>query len=106
MTRRSLGECTASELVEKFVELTLAQDVAVSRGQNAKYNRLYDQVDAVTEELKSRDGDQRRELITLFAHPNPHVRLQSAKWTLAVEPAAAREQLTVIAGSHFFPAAG
>jgi hypothetical protein len=60
----------------------------------------------ITEELKSRPGDQRSALLRLFDHPNIQARLMAAKLTLAVAPAAARQMLQDIQDSKQYPQAG
>ena len=60
---------------------------------------------AVEEELKSRDGDQRRLLMQFYDHPNLQVRLNAAKATLPVAPAEARHQLEAIRSSKIYPQA-
>ena len=64
---------------------------------NAKFNRLFWQMEAVEGQLKARIGDQRRALLRLYDHPNAQVRLTAAKATLAVAPEAARRLLRTIA---------
>lgn len=83
-----------------------AQSEALDRFETAKFNRLYDRKEAVVQELKSRPGDQRRALLSLYEHPNMQVRLNAAKTTLAVAPEAARAQLEAIRVSQHFPQAG
>ena len=61
---------------------------------------------AVEDELKARDGDQRRELLSLYNHPNAQVRLNAVKATLAVAPEPARRALQAIADSREYPQAG
>jgi hypothetical protein len=69
----------------------------------AKFNRLFDQTEAVETELKTRDGDQRRMLLRLYNHRNIQVRLKAAKATLAVAPDAARRKIQEIADSREYP---
>lgn len=57
----------------------------------------------VVDELKSRPGDQRRELVRLYEFPSVQVRLKAAIHTLAVAPIEARNQLEWIAERHWFP---
>lgn len=103
MKSKAISQMTVSELVEKFVEIAVAQDHAELRGQIGKYNLLFKQMINVEGELKSRDGDQRRELLRLFDHPNLHVRVQAAMLTLAVAPVEARAQLEMLAASDRLP---
>jgi Domain of unknown function (DUF2019) len=61
---------------------------------------------AIEDELKARAGDQRRELLSLYSHPNAQVRLNAIKATLAVAPELARRALQAIADSREYPQAG
>lgn len=103
MKRDRLDQMSISDLVKRFADITVAQDIASLGGEIAKYNRLYGKMIDVQDELKSRDGDQRIALVELFKHPNWHVRLQAAQLTLAVAPAEARAQLQTIADSDWLP---
>jgi hypothetical protein len=105
MKAPDLGKMTAPQLVERFMELALGQFKAELYGEIAKYNRLYREIVAIEQELKSRPGDQRSALVPLFAHPNPQVRLMAAQSTLAVTPAAARQALQEIWDRKEFPQA-
>jgi len=106
MTAIALPKMTVAQLVERFTALALAQNHALFEDEIAKFNQLFDQMSAVTEELKSRPGDQRLALLDLFNHVNIHVRLKAAKATMAVSPARARKTLEEIAASKEYPQAG
>lgn len=106
MKQNSLEEMTESQLVERFTAIALAQDQAMLRGQYAEFNRLFDQMETVEQELKAREGDQRLQLLALYEHPNAQVRLKAAKATLAVTPESARRMLGTIAASREYPQAG
>jgi hypothetical protein len=106
MSRIEVGNMTTDELVDRFVRIALDQDTAVRRDDNATYKRLFEQMDAIKAELKSRPGDQRRALVPLRDHPNVQVRLKSAIATLAVAPEAGRHVLQTIADSRDYPQAG
>ena len=106
MKRIAINRMTIDELVEKFVELGIDQDLAEVQGQIAKYNRFFKEMMEVERELKSRDGDQRRQLMQLYGHSNLHVWVQAAKMTLAVAPTEAREQLEIMARSGRLPYSG
>ena len=101
-----LSDLSIEELVEKFTEITLAQDDAIMRDENAKFNRLFKQMVDVEDELRSRDGDQRRTLMELYDPPNPQVRLAAINATLAVAPKRARRMLKILADSGAHPQAG
>jgi hypothetical protein len=83
-----------------------AQDDALLGNEIPRFNRLFDQMSAVRDELKSRPGDQRRALVRLYDHPHAQVRLKAAKSTLVVAPEAARQLPQTIADSKKYPQAG
>jgi hypothetical protein len=93
-------------LVERFTAIGLEQDKALLRNEHAKFNRLFDEMEAVEQELKTRRGDQRRALLRLYDHPSVQVRLKAVKATLAVAPETARRMREVIAESREYPQAG
>ena len=93
MTPIKLDNLTVEQLVERFTSITLDQDRALRSGNHGRFNRLFDDMEAVKQELKTRDGDQRRALLPLYNHPNPQVRLKAAKATLAVAPETALKML-------------
>jgi Domain of unknown function (DUF2019) len=105
MRLTKLHELSVTDLVARFEQIALEQDQALLMDEVARYNTLYDQMDAVKNELKSRPGDQRRALLVLYDHPNGQVRLKAAIGTLAVAPESARESLQSIADSHEYPEA-
>ena len=76
-----LGATSSKDLVEHFTEIVVAQDRALLGGETTKFNRLFRQMMDVANELKGREGDQRRLLLQLFDFPNMQVRLQAAKLT-------------------------
>lgn len=100
-----LAKMSVPQLVERFTALALGQFEAELYGEIAKYNRLYDQLEAIERELKNRTGDERTALISLLAHENPQVRLDAAQATLAVAPAAARQALQDISDRNEYPQA-
>jgi hypothetical protein len=105
MRKTELDKATIDELVEHFITLCIAQDREILRGDVARANKLYDEIDAVKRELQLRPGDQRRSLIALYAHENMHVRLKAANATLAIVPSAARAALEDIKASNWQPQA-
>lgn len=105
MKASKLENLTVTQLVQQFAEIALAQDHAIEDDENAKYNRLYSEMDAVRGELKRRHGDQRRALLPLLDHPNVHLRLKAAISTLAVAPQEARRILEQISASGHYPQA-
>jgi Domain of unknown function (DUF2019) len=105
MKQVALEDISVDQLVDRFVAITLGQFQASLYDKYAKYNRLYGEMIAVEQELKSRPGDQRTALIPLFAHSNPQVRLMAAESTLALAPTAARQTLQELWDQKEFPQA-
>ena len=105
MKIKDFQNMTVSQLVNQFATFALEQYKAELYGEIARYNRLYDEIVAVKDELKGRAGDQRSALVSLFAHQNPQVRLMAALWSLAVVPAAARQVLQDISDRNEYPQA-
>lgn len=68
MRRPKLENLSVGELVNRFTEIALEQDDALLKNEIAKFNRLYDQMEAVEAELKRRPGDERRAIVGLLAH--------------------------------------
>jgi hypothetical protein len=106
MKRAKLQDMTVKQLVERFTTIGIEQDQALLRRQYAKFNGLFEQMVAIEDELRARDGDQRRELLSLYKHPNAQVRLNAIKATLAVAPDIARRALQALADSREYPQAG
>jgi hypothetical protein len=106
MKRISLQDMSVDQLVERFSDLALQQDRALLEENIKRVNQLYDALKDVEDELKLRDGDQRRALVRLYEHKNPQVRLKAVKATLAVAPEVARRMLQAIADSREYPQAG
>jgi hypothetical protein len=106
MKKTDLMRKASNELVDLFVSVALAQDEALLMDDIAKVNLLFDKLENIEEQLKSREGDQRRLLLTLYDHPNLQVRVKAVKATLAVEPEIARSMLKKIADSKEYPQAG
>ena len=105
MVQVGLKDMSVAELAEKFVAIALGQFQAERHDEFAKYKRLYEEMIAIEQELKNRPGDQRKALRTLFAHPNPQVRLMAAEATLALAPIAARQTLQEIWDRKQYPQA-
>jgi hypothetical protein len=106
MKKISLNKLTNDELVARYVEIGAAQGEALNNFDNPRYSRLYDKKIAVVNELRSRPGDQRRLLISLFDHPNRQVRLNAAESAYMLDRANAHAVLKEIAASRWQPQAG
>ena len=103
--KRGLGAMTVSQLVERFTDAALKQFRAELYDETNRYNRLFDDILAIGQELKDRAGDQRVALVPLFSHSNPQVRLMAAEMALAVAPVAARQTLQELWDRKVFPQA-
>lgn len=97
---------SVEHLVEQFAANCIEQDSALLHSDIQKFNRLYSKMALIRDELKSRPGDQRTALLSLYDHPNVQVRLQAARASLAVAPQEARNLIEAIASSRKFPQAG
>lgn len=106
MTSITLTKMTVAQLVARFADIAIAQDEALLANEIERFNRLFQNMQAIVQELKARPGDQRRALVSLYAHTNMQVRLKAAKNSLAVAPAAARQLLEEISASQWQPQAG
>jgi hypothetical protein len=105
MMAKSADQANVQELVERFVSIGLAQYDALYVADTKKFNRLYAMMADVRNELKSREGDQRRALLPLLDHPNLQVRMKAANTLLAISPILARKALESVRDSGIFPQA-
>ena len=103
MPPKKLAALTTAKLVERFVEIGLAQEEANLYDEIDKYNRLFDKMQDVVKELRGREGDQRSALLPLYDHPNLQVRLKAVKNSLALAPEEGRCVLQAIADSKRQP---
>jgi Domain of unknown function (DUF2019) len=99
MTNQKLKEMSVGELVERFVAIAIDQDKAIFDEDNTKFNKLYDQMQSVKDELRARPGDQRNALRDM------QVRLKAAITVLALAPDISKEVLRQIADSNRLPQA-
>lgn len=105
MIKSNLVSMTPAELVERFVEIGIAQADALEEFDTGRFNRLFDAMRAVSDELKHREPDGRQALVALLGHPNAQVRIKAAKHTLAIAPDAARQALEELSASGRQPQA-
>lgn len=103
---KALQDMSVEQLVSRFMNIALGQYEADNYSRTSKYKLLYEQMSAVKDELKSRSGDQRYALVSLYSHPNIQVRLAAARATLALNYVQARGVIQAIADSGNFPQAG
>lgn len=76
MTRNDLEQLSSHELIARFAEICVAQYEPEFDFDTRRFTRLFDQMQAVSVELKKRTGGERRNLTALFDHPNIQVRLK------------------------------
>ena len=105
MRNRDAPDIRVRQLIEQFLAIALEQDHAILYGDNSRFNRLFDKMHAVKNELKAMPGDQRRALLPLLQHPNAQVRLKSALATLSVDYDAARQALQILSDRNEYPQA-
>ena len=103
MTIGSTRQASVQELVERFVSIGLAQYEALYVVDVGRFNRLYREMEDVRNELKRREGDQRRALLALLEHPNLQVRMKAANSVLAISPQLARKALESVRDSGILP---
>jgi hypothetical protein len=103
MKTDTLTALNVDELIALYVDLCVEQDRDLLRGDVGSFNRRFDRIEEIEQELKSRPGDQRHALISLHQHENIQVRVTAAKATLAVAPVAARQALKDIKALNWHP---
>jgi hypothetical protein len=105
MNPAQLHTVALRKLYERFIAAAFEQHKSLINGDHADYNRLFDEVNAIEQELKRRGEDERRALASLFNHPSAQVRLNAAIATLALEPETARQALQLISDRNEYPQA-
>lgn len=103
---KRVGKMTNEELVALFEEISIAQSEALDDFETARFNRLYKKKSAVVNELRSRPGDQRRLLFSLYHHRNKQVQLNAARNTYMLNRAEAHAIIEQVASSRWYPQAG
>lgn len=88
-----LSIMTTAKLVSLFEKLSLAQAAAQEYFATAKANRHIRRRYQVLDELRHRAKDERTELLPLYDHPHPAVRVNAALGTYALDPPRARAVL-------------
>jgi hypothetical protein len=103
MARPQSHAAGVQELVDRFVSIGLAQYEALYVVDTRKFNRLYREMEEVRNELKRKEGDQRRALLPLLDHPNLQVRMKAAHAVLAISPALAGKHWRAFALPRYSP---
>lgn len=91
------------DIVAIFVALSREQGEALNRRETRKYNRIFDQILAIRQELESRAGDERNALIPLLDHMNLQVKMNAAFAVLPIAKEAAFATLKWVAESRYMP---
>jgi hypothetical protein len=103
MTKDDFNEMTIKQLIDRFIEICLAEYEAIEAEQFTRHNRLFAKMTSIENELKSRPGDARTALIPLLQHPHIHVQLMAAEATPAVALEASRQTLQTIKQMRWHP---
>ncbi len=103
MSRKSLERLSVAELISLYIDNGLREYAALDRFNTREYNSICDLTWAIEDELQSRLGDRRRELLDLYTHPNLQVRLNAAKATRSIAPDQCRAQLQEISDLQWNP---
>ena len=106
MNQLVLTSLTVEQLVDLFAASALGQDDAMMARQYDLYNQLFDDLEGIRIELRSRPGDARHALLPLLGHDNPQVRLKAAIFVLAIAPEAGRRALQTIVDHEGYPHRG
>jgi uncharacterized protein (DUF924 family) len=103
MTTDNLENLSVNALVDRFATIGVEQYKAKDAEQDERYKELFYKMYDIQEELKRRQGDERRALIVLFDYPNMQVRLMAAQYALAVAPQAERRAIEAIVATTWAP---
>jgi HEAT repeat protein len=106
MSKARLAPKSNAELVDLFREYALMQERVLLDSNTSKYNKLYDKMEAIEEELTARGLDARKLLLTLLTDKNFRVRYAAAVRSLGVDRERAIATLREIEASHKMPEAG
>jgi hypothetical protein len=100
--QRDIRDFPVDALVQRFTAIAVQQYDCVQRNDVSRFNKLFQQMKEVSDELRSRPGDARIALVPLYTHSNLQVRLKAAIHTLAINRDAARYVLEEIAKDTFY----
>ena len=96
---------TVEQLVSYFSKVGVQQHDADGDSDVGRYNRLVEVMLTIVQELRAREGDQRRALTQLYTHPDTQVRFMAAIHTLALFPDEGRRTLQRISDRNQYPQA-
>ncbi len=97
-----IRDISVQQLLDRFVDVCLDQEDALSDEDYDKFNRLYDVRMDIQDELKRRGDKARRSLLRLYDHPNLTVQMFAAAATAGLEREAALAKLREIGARRDF----
>jgi 5'-3' exonuclease len=103
MIRKNLEKLTIEDLLQRFVDGALIQYETILDEDTKTFNRIFDRMVEVEEELKRRGPEARKSLLALYDHDNIQVRLNAAEATAGIAPKRARKLLQEIKDEQEFP---
>ena len=90
-----IRDISVQQLLDRFVDVCLDQEDALSDEDYDKFNELYDVRMDIQDELKRRGDKARRSLLRLYDHPNLTVQMFAAAATAGPQfPARANDGCT------------
>jgi hypothetical protein len=105
-SEKKISQMSSDELVRAYEEIVVRQDESFKNSRSAMFNKQFWEREAVSNELKSRPGDQRELLAALFKHPKAWVRICVARDTFVLNEARARMHMQYIAEHAWDPYRG
>lgn len=102
----SLSEMTVDELVRAYEDVVLKQDESFKNERLSLFKQQYWERDAISNELRSREGDQRERLAALFKSKKSWVRICVAQDTFALDEERARMHIQYIIDHAWDPYRG
>jgi hypothetical protein len=106
MARANSENESVQELVTRFRDLALDQEVSLLDSDVDKFNQLYDELELIDQELRRRGIEARRALLTLLDDENCRVRYTAAVRSLAVDRKRSLATIEAIVQSGKMPEAG
>jgi hypothetical protein len=106
MKREKLETFSIETLLARFEVLCIEQYHSLEREEINLYNKRFEQIENIINELKARSGDQRSKLAKFYNHRNSQVALTAAEANLAIDYRSARSVIEEIAEAGGMPQEG
>jgi len=90
------SKIATADLLQIFAKAAAEQGQALRSGDSRKANSSYRTMKKIYAELSSRGPHAQQELLSLYEHPDPYVRLNAATHSLDFDPPGALRVLQVI----------